>query len=208
MSTYLSPAKVNLWLRILGCREDGFHEIETRMCPVDIYDQVTVTPKEAGIRITCFRSGASNRERQPCLESRRGVLPGNRICRRCSHPSGQKDSLGSRTGGRKRKRSNCSKCSQCELRGPAQSRKARRSCCVNRIGCRLFPQWRRLRLSGAGRSGHARSRTHAISSSAPDQASFRCLHTVGLPKVEGIEGTARNQLCTSGNAVGHHEQRP
>ncbi|MEM9018710.1 MAG: 4-(cytidine 5'-diphospho)-2-C-methyl-D-erythritol kinase [Verrucomicrobiota bacterium] len=33
-----APAKTNLWLRILGKREDGFHEIETRMVALTLAD--------------------------------------------------------------------------------------------------------------------------------------------------------------------------
>lgn len=37
-----SPAKVNLFLEVLGRREDGFHEIETLMAAVAIFDTVRV----------------------------------------------------------------------------------------------------------------------------------------------------------------------
>jgi 4-diphosphocytidyl-2-C-methyl-D-erythritol kinase len=33
-----APAKLNLFLEVLGKRSDGFHEIETLMYPVDLYD--------------------------------------------------------------------------------------------------------------------------------------------------------------------------
>ncbi len=39
-----APAKVNLWLRILGRREDGFHTLETRMCPLSVADEVSIEP--------------------------------------------------------------------------------------------------------------------------------------------------------------------
>jgi 4-diphosphocytidyl-2-C-methyl-D-erythritol kinase len=49
-----SPAKVNLSLRVLGKREDGFHTVETRMCPISLADEVTVTLKGAGkTELTC-----------------------------------------------------------------------------------------------------------------------------------------------------------
>lgn len=49
-----APAKINLWLRLLGKRSDGFHEVETRMCPISIADQVTVAPRADGkVRLTC-----------------------------------------------------------------------------------------------------------------------------------------------------------
>ena len=37
-----APAKVNLFLEILGKREDGFHEIDTIMCPIQLFDKLTV----------------------------------------------------------------------------------------------------------------------------------------------------------------------
>ncbi|MGE4619935.1 MAG: 4-(cytidine 5'-diphospho)-2-C-methyl-D-erythritol kinase [Planctomycetota bacterium] len=35
-----APAKVNLWLEVLGRRDDGFHEIETLMAPIDLCDRL------------------------------------------------------------------------------------------------------------------------------------------------------------------------
>lgn len=35
-----SPAKINLWLRILGRRADGFHEIQSRLCKLALADAV------------------------------------------------------------------------------------------------------------------------------------------------------------------------
>jgi 4-diphosphocytidyl-2-C-methyl-D-erythritol kinase len=59
------PAKVNLFLEVLAKRPDGFHEIETLMMAVSIYDSLTVTANTEGrIRLTCgWASG---------LEARRG----------------------------------------------------------------------------------------------------------------------------------------
>lgn len=38
----LAPAKINLSLRILGRREDGYHDLETLMLPLTLADEVTV----------------------------------------------------------------------------------------------------------------------------------------------------------------------
>ena len=41
---WLAPAKINLSLRVLGRRADGFHEIETLMVPLSLADDLRVTP--------------------------------------------------------------------------------------------------------------------------------------------------------------------
>lgn len=50
-----SPAKINLWLRILGRRDDGFHEVETRLCKIGIADTVRLElgSGQAGVQLTC-----------------------------------------------------------------------------------------------------------------------------------------------------------
>jgi 4-diphosphocytidyl-2-C-methyl-D-erythritol kinase len=40
----LSPAKINLTLEILGRRPDGFHELDTWMLPVGLYDRLEIKP--------------------------------------------------------------------------------------------------------------------------------------------------------------------
>jgi 4-diphosphocytidyl-2-C-methyl-D-erythritol kinase len=50
-----APAKINLWLKVLGKRDDGFHAVETRMCPVAIADEVSVQllPDGEPTRLSC-----------------------------------------------------------------------------------------------------------------------------------------------------------
>ena len=45
---FLAPAKVNFSLRVLRRREDGFHEIESLMCPVSIFDTLDIALREEG----------------------------------------------------------------------------------------------------------------------------------------------------------------
>ena len=53
MPSFRSPAKVNLSLRILGRREDGFHDLETLMCPLDLHDVVELELKGQEIQLSC-----------------------------------------------------------------------------------------------------------------------------------------------------------
>jgi len=48
-----SPCKVNLILNILGKRPDGFHELETVMHPVPVFDSLTFAKGGTGIQMTC-----------------------------------------------------------------------------------------------------------------------------------------------------------
>src|SRR5688500_10487345 len=43
-----APAKLNLFLEVLAKRPDGFHEIETLMTAIDIYDRLYVTSLSDG----------------------------------------------------------------------------------------------------------------------------------------------------------------
>src|SRR3954452_7510728 len=42
-----APAKLNLFLDVLGRRSDGFHDLETLMVPVRLADQVSLSPSAA-----------------------------------------------------------------------------------------------------------------------------------------------------------------
>lgn len=48
-----APAKINLSLRVLGRRADGYHLLETHMHKVALYDQLALCPAEAGITLHC-----------------------------------------------------------------------------------------------------------------------------------------------------------
>jgi 4-diphosphocytidyl-2-C-methyl-D-erythritol kinase len=55
MMQVFAPAKINLSLRILGRRNDGFHEIETLIAPILLCDQIEIdkTDCEQGIEFNC-----------------------------------------------------------------------------------------------------------------------------------------------------------
>jgi 4-diphosphocytidyl-2-C-methyl-D-erythritol kinase len=49
----LAPAKVNLSLRIVGRRVDGFHDIETFISPVSLCDELKIEKQGKGIELRC-----------------------------------------------------------------------------------------------------------------------------------------------------------
>lgn len=36
-----APAKINLFLEVLGRRSDGYHEVQTLLCPISLFDRLT-----------------------------------------------------------------------------------------------------------------------------------------------------------------------
>ena len=50
-----APAKLNLFFEVLAKRNDGYHEIETLMCPIDLYDTLCfeeISGDESGVRVS------------------------------------------------------------------------------------------------------------------------------------------------------------
>lgn len=45
-----TPAKINLWLEIKGRRENGYHELRSLLVPVSLFDTVTLSRTDGGIR--------------------------------------------------------------------------------------------------------------------------------------------------------------
>jgi 4-diphosphocytidyl-2-C-methyl-D-erythritol kinase len=53
-----TPAKINLFLEVLARRGDGFHEIESLMGPVTVFDTVEFVPRNDGeLRLKCRWAG-------------------------------------------------------------------------------------------------------------------------------------------------------
>ena len=52
--TRLAPAKINLSLKILGLRPDGFHDLSSLMLPVSVFDALEFERKKDGdLEFTC-----------------------------------------------------------------------------------------------------------------------------------------------------------
>ncbi|WP_018971170.1 4-(cytidine 5'-diphospho)-2-C-methyl-D-erythritol kinase [Rubritalea marina] len=59
--TELARAKVNLNLKVLGKRDDGFHALETRMAPISLADKLHFT-RAASYSLTCATEGVPTDE--------------------------------------------------------------------------------------------------------------------------------------------------
>jgi 4-diphosphocytidyl-2-C-methyl-D-erythritol kinase len=65
-----TPAKLNLYLEVLGRRADGYHELETLMVPINLFDTLRLTPRnDARISLACHWAAGFNGS------SRLGDLP-------------------------------------------------------------------------------------------------------------------------------------
>ncbi len=48
-----SPAKINLFLKVLRRREDGYHDIVSVMCPIGLFDNITLSFDVPKITVQC-----------------------------------------------------------------------------------------------------------------------------------------------------------
>lgn len=71
------PAKVNLYLRVLGRRADGYHDLLSIMQPLSLADELTVSPTPPGIFLDCDQPeiprGPGNLVWQAALEFQRAT---------------------------------------------------------------------------------------------------------------------------------------
>ncbi len=67
--TLLAAAKINLYLDIVGKRGDGYHEIESIMQSINLYDRLTLRPLREGIRILSDESDIPLNEENICYKA-------------------------------------------------------------------------------------------------------------------------------------------
>ena len=65
-----SPAKINLFLKILSRRDDGFHNIRTGITFIDLYDHITVQPHNKFEVIYKGKFAPKNNQFEDCIITR------------------------------------------------------------------------------------------------------------------------------------------
>src|ERR1035441_5337873 len=69
-----APAKINLYLHILGRRADGFHELETLMALISLGDTLDIDLIPAGIEFTCSDPALSDAKHNLATKAARVFL--------------------------------------------------------------------------------------------------------------------------------------
>jgi 4-diphosphocytidyl-2-C-methyl-D-erythritol kinase len=70
-----TPAKLNLYLEVLGRRADGYHEIETLMVPIDLYDTLRLTDRDDDRIQLTTRWARPNSQAERCGDGQSDALP-------------------------------------------------------------------------------------------------------------------------------------
>ncbi len=89
-----SHAKINLYLRVLGRRPDGFHDLETLFAAISVCDIMEFEPIPRGIELRCDDPGVPTDSRNlawraaEALAKRAGISRGVRITLRKDVPPG------------------------------------------------------------------------------------------------------------------------
>src|SRR5258708_16357710 len=68
MLTVRAYAKINLGLRILGERDDGYHDLETVFHRIDLYDELELETSDR-ISVECIPEGLPTDERNLCVRA-------------------------------------------------------------------------------------------------------------------------------------------
>ena len=61
-----APAKINIFLKVLSKRPDGYHELVSWMQKISLYDSITLHATAAGITIQCPESSIPDDESNCC----------------------------------------------------------------------------------------------------------------------------------------------
>lgn len=70
----VSPAKINLFLRVTGRRPDGYHDLVSLMCAIRLHDTVTLNFDTDRITVTCSEPGVPTDSSNTAFRAADGFL--------------------------------------------------------------------------------------------------------------------------------------
>jgi len=73
----LAPAKINLFLRVVGRRPDGFHQLDSVFLPISVHDRIAIElrpARAASITLKCDRAGLPLDERNLAIRAARAFM--------------------------------------------------------------------------------------------------------------------------------------
>ena len=107
--TLTCPAKVNLYLKVVGRRPDGYHDLVTVMQPLSLADELVLTLRAAAVSLECNQPDLPVDEGNLAVRGGPGLPEGYFANLRIASPVGQKNPGGCRPGWRQQ---------QCRRRPP------------------------------------------------------------------------------------------
>ena len=72
--TVHAPAKLNLYLEVLSRRTDGYHELDTVIQAIDIYDRLDLIPADRGVHLSCSSPDLPTDERNIVHRAAESIL--------------------------------------------------------------------------------------------------------------------------------------
>ena len=76
---FFAPAKINLFLKILSKRADGYHYLQSAFQLIDLYDEIYFKKRKDNKITTKYDAGSIKKEDDLCLKAAELILKGFNI---------------------------------------------------------------------------------------------------------------------------------
>ena len=84
---WIAPAKINLFLRVLRKRTDGYHDIFSLMQKITLYDELIFSPRPQGIVLNCPGTDLPTNDDNLVVRAAKAIFD------YCDYPSGMEITL-------------------------------------------------------------------------------------------------------------------
>jgi 4-diphosphocytidyl-2-C-methyl-D-erythritol kinase len=75
----ISPAKINLFLNVLKKRDDGYHEVETVLQAIELYDEISLMEIGRGVEVICLEGEAPSGKANLAYQAATVILKNHKI---------------------------------------------------------------------------------------------------------------------------------